>query len=49
MGELFNSMHEWQLLIAEQLIDYIRVPFTTSPLNGGWGEIRLRDGTVIKQ
>jgi mannonate dehydratase len=147
MGELFNSPHEWQPLITEQLIDYIRVhlsqaggfsparkiallaeqfgvktawhgpgdvspvghaanatldlvsynfgiqeysgfndraraifpgcpemkdgylwvsekpgwgieidekeaaksPFTASPLNGGWGEVRLRDGTVIKQ
>jgi mannonate dehydratase len=147
MGELFNSPHEWQPLITEQLIDYIRVhvseaggfsparkiailaeqfgvktawhgpgdvspvghmanvtldlvsynfgiqeysafnertqsifqgcpemrdgylwvsekpgwgieidekeaakaPFTQSPLNGGWGEVRLRDGTVIKQ
>ena len=26
-----------------------KAPFTPSPLNGGWGEIRLRDGTVIKQ
>ncbi len=147
MGELFNSPHEWQPLITDQLIDYIRVhvsqaggfsparkiailaeqfgvrtawhgpgdvspvghmanvtldlvsynfgiqeyspfnertqtifqgcpewrdgylwvsekpgwgididekeagkaPFTASALNGGWGEIRLRDGTVIKQ
>jgi mannonate dehydratase len=24
-------------------------PFTLSPLNGGWGEVRQRDGTVIKQ
>jgi len=147
MGELFNSPHEWQPLITEQLIDYIRVhvseaggfsparkiailaeqfgvktawhgpgdvspvghmanvtldlvsynfgiqeyspfnertqaifqgcpvmkdgylwvsekpgwgieidekeaakaPFAESPLNGGWGEIRKRDGTVLKQ
>jgi len=26
-----------------------KAPFTASPLNGGWGEIRLRDGTVIEQ
>jgi mannonate dehydratase len=28
MGELFNSPHEWQPLISERLIDYIRVHVT---------------------
>jgi mannonate dehydratase len=28
MGELFNSPHEWSLLIKERLIDYLRVHVT---------------------
>ena len=28
MGELFNSPHEWQPLISERLIDYIRIHIT---------------------
>src|SRR5215471_13584897 len=26
-----------------------KYPYTAHPLNGGWGEIRKRDGTIIKQ
>ncbi|MGC1460788.1 MAG: enolase C-terminal domain-like protein [Terracidiphilus sp.] len=37
----------WGIEIDEK--EAAKAPFTTSPLNGGWGEIRLRDGTVIKQ
>ena len=83
MGELFNSPHEWQRLIQERPIGYLRCHvsqmggFTParkvallaenygvrtawhaevkdatgarSGLNGGWGDLRLADGTVIKQ
>ena len=37
----------WGIEIGEQ--EAAKTPFAASPLNGGWGEIRLRDGTVIKQ
>jgi len=37
MGELFNSPHEWQPLIEEQLIDYIRVHVTET---GGFSPAR---------
>jgi mannonate dehydratase len=37
----------WGIEVDEK--EAAKSPFTTSPLNGGWGEIRLRDGTVIKQ
>src|SRR5579863_9229222 len=37
----------WGIEVDEK--EAARAPFTKSPLNGGWGEIRLRDGTVIKQ
>ena len=37
----------WGVEVDEQ--EAAKSPFTASPLNGGWGEIRLRDGTAIKQ
>jgi mannonate dehydratase len=37
----------WGIEIDER--EAAKAPFTASPLNGGWGEIRLPDGTVIKQ
>src|SRR6202790_419082 len=37
----------WGIEIDEK--EAAKAPFTSSPLNGGWGEIHLRDGTVIKQ
>ena len=37
----------WGIEIDEK--EAAKAPFLASPLNGGWGEIRLRDGTVIKQ
>ncbi len=37
----------WGIEIDEK--EAAKAPFTQSPLNGGWDEIRLRDGTVIKQ
>ena len=37
----------WGIEVDEK--EAAKSPFVASPLNGGWGEIRLRDGTVIKQ
>jgi mannonate dehydratase len=37
----------WGIEVDEK--EAAKSPFTASPLNGGWGEIRLRDGTLIKQ
>jgi mannonate dehydratase len=37
----------WGIEIDEKAA--AKSPFRSSPLNGGWGEIRRRDGTVIKQ
>ncbi|HUH62106.1 MAG TPA: enolase C-terminal domain-like protein [Terracidiphilus sp.] len=37
----------WGIEIDEK--EAAKAPFSSSPLNGGWGEIRERDGTVIKQ
>ncbi|HKF49006.1 MAG TPA: enolase C-terminal domain-like protein [Terracidiphilus sp.] len=37
----------WGIEIDEK--EAAKSPFTPSPLNGGWGEVRLPDGTVIKQ
>jgi mannonate dehydratase len=37
----------WGIEIDEK--EAAKSPFTPSRLNGGWGEVRLPDGTVIKQ
>ncbi len=37
----------WGIEIDEK--EAAKAPFVASPLNGGWGVIRLRDGTVINQ
>ena len=42
-----NENPGWGIEIDEK--EAARAPFLPSPLNGGWGEIRRRDGTVIKQ
>jgi mannonate dehydratase len=42
-----NEKPGWGIEINEK--EAANAPFATSPLNGGWGEVRLPDGTVIKQ
>jgi len=42
-----NENPGWGIEIDEK--EAAKAPFLPSPLNGGWGEIRRRDGTVIKQ
>jgi len=42
-----NETPGWGIEIDEK--QAAKAPFTASPLNGGWGEIRLRDVTAIKQ
>jgi mannonate dehydratase len=44
-----NEKPGWGIEVDEKLA--AKAPFTDRPdgLNGGWGEIRRRDGTVIKQ
>ena len=42
-----NEKPGWGVEIDERAA--ARYPFKSGPLNGGWGEIRRRDGTVIKQ
>lgn len=37
----------WGIEVNEQLA--ARHPFRADPLNGGWGEVRRFDGTIIKQ
>jgi mannonate dehydratase len=44
-----NEKPGWGIEIDEKVA--AKYPFTAgrNNLNGGWGELRLRDGTVIKQ
>jgi mannonate dehydratase len=42
-----NEKPGWGIEVDEK--EAAKSPFTLSPLNGGWGEVRQRDGTVIKQ
>ncbi len=42
-----NEKPGWGIEIDEK--EAAKAPFTASRLNGGWGEVRLPDGTVIKQ
>jgi mannonate dehydratase len=42
-----NETPGWGIEIDEKAA--AKFPFQSSPLNGGWGEIRRRDGTVLKQ
>jgi mannonate dehydratase len=42
-----NETPGWGIEVDEALA--AKYPFKQGGLNGGWGEIRKRDGTVIKQ
>jgi mannonate dehydratase len=49
MGELFNSPHEWNMLIRERLIDYIRVHVTQAGgLTPAWKLATMADAFQVR-
>jgi len=42
-----NDRPGWGIEVDEKAA--ARYPFRDNPLNGGWGEVRLPDGQIIKQ
>jgi mannonate dehydratase len=49
MGELFNSPHEWKMLIRESLIDYIRVHVSQSGgLTPAWKMAVMADAFNVR-